>query len=77
MINRVKETTGRCPNCDNKVVQKSGSETKLRVAHPIYFDEEGRCLAKCHWCKTQIEVPVELEKSVEVENERFTIRSDT
>ncbi len=74
---KVKEETGRCPNCSNKVIQKSGSQTRLRVAHPIVFDDEGRCFAKCHWCKTTIEVPVELQQGLEVENERFVIKAAT
>lgn len=73
MIKAVKEKTGRCPNCDNKVVQKSGSETKLRIAHPVYFNADGRCIARCHWCKSELELPVRLE--AEIEAETFTIPS--
>ena len=64
---------GRCPNCDNKIVQKSGSQTKLRIAHPVYFDESGACFAKCHWCKGEVELPIELKKNISIESERFTI----
>jgi len=72
MTERVRDGSGRCPNCANKIVQKSGSETRLRVSHPIYFDADGRCLARCHWCKAEVEIPVEL-RAIDLENERFTI----
>jgi hypothetical protein len=58
------------------VIQKSGSQTRLRIAHPVYFDEDGACFARCHWCKTKISVPVTLEKGIEVRPEKFTISRD-
>ena len=63
----------RCPHCDNKVLQKSGSSTRLRTHGPIEFGDDGIVKAKCYWCKQLVEVPIELTKAV-LENERFVIR---
>lgn len=62
----------RCPHCSNKLLQKSGSETRLRIEGVVSFDEQGVGRAKCFWCKSQVTIPVELKKAAEDE-ERFTI----
>lgn len=64
----------RCPQCNNKVLQKSDNgETKLRSKGPITFGSDGRCKAQCYWCGTDVVVPVTLTKSLEPRVERFVI----
>ena len=58
----------RCPQCSNKLLQKSGDDTKLRTQGQILFTKEGQCLAKCYWCKTEVRLPVALQ------SERFLLR---
>lgn len=64
----------RCPHCNNKVLQKSGSITKLRTDGPVEFRDDGTCRTKCFWCKAQVELPLELAAGVDVGEERFVIR---
>ena len=64
----------RCPQCNNKVLQKSESGVKLRTKGPIQFTADGRCTAQCYWCSTSVEVPVQLTKAIEPEPERFVLR---
>ena len=64
----------RCPHCKNKLLQKSGSATRLRIKGPVVFDESGRAEAHCHWCKAKVDVPIQLDAD-NVEVERFTLRS--
>lgn len=61
----------RCPNCKNRVVQKSGDETHVRADGKITIDGHGICHAQCFFCKAVIELPLELSKSVQ--DERFTV----
>lgn len=63
----------RCPQCKNKVLQKSESGVRLRTKGAIQFDQQGRCTAQCYWCGTAVEVPVQLTKSIEPEPERFVL----
>ena len=64
----------RCPHCKNRVLQKSGTETRLRIQGALRFDEDG-AHAKCHWCKHDIIVPVQLDyPEDDVQRERFTVR---
>lgn len=51
----------KCPQCDNSLIQKSGQQTKIRIHGPVVFTD-GRCLAKCYWCKRPVELPMILEK---------------
>jgi hypothetical protein len=64
----------RCPQCRNKVLQKSGSRAKLRVDGPVVFTDEGTCLAKCYWCKTEVEVPIQIREGTELDAERFVLQ---
>lgn len=65
----------RCPGCRNKLLQKSGSSTRLRTHGPIEFTENGICKAQCYWCKTPVEVPgVKLQTSEPIEVERFVVK---
>lgn len=62
----------RCPKCSNKLIQKSGSSTRLRLDGAIEFTDDGLCKARCHWCHAEVSLPLELKKAV-VEEESFTI----
>lgn len=69
----------RCPNCGNRVLQKSGAGAKLRTQGPILIDESGTCRAQCFWCRTEIALPIAptFSKSMLQEpdpNARFVIR---
>lgn len=63
----------RCPQCKNKVLQKSESGVKLRTKGAIVFDAQGNCMAQCYWCGTPVQVPVQLTKAIEPEPERFVL----
>ena len=63
----------RCPHCNNRILQKSEGAIKVRTHGPITFNEAGECETKCHWCKGRIILPMELSKSVDVEEARFII----
>lgn len=64
----------RCPNCNNRVLQKSGNDTRVRTEGPITFDASGTARAKCYWCKSMVELPIEMKKSVEVHEPGLVIR---
>jgi DNA-directed RNA polymerase subunit RPC12/RpoP len=64
----------RCPNCHNKVLQKSGSQTKLRTQGPLIF-ENGVCFASCYWCKAKVEIPLQIQEGTEIRDERFVLRN--
>lgn len=51
----------RCPNCNNAVLQKSESGTRVRIRGPVVF-QNGVCMAQCYWCKGPLELPMRLEK---------------
>jgi len=63
----------KCPNCKNKVLQKSGSHTRVRIQGAVVFDEKGLCKAQCYWCKSEVTVPLRIQDGVEVESERFIL----
>ena len=63
----------RCPNCKNKVLQKSGSQTRVRIEGAVTFNKDGLCKSKCYWCKTEINVPIRILDGTEIESERFII----
>jgi hypothetical protein len=54
----------RCPQCKNKVLQKSESGTKLRTKGAITFKADGTCEAQCYWCNTPVSIPVKLTEPV-------------
>lgn len=55
--------TIRCPHCKNKLLHKSNGHLLVRSAGPICVDEEGACTAKCHFCKGDVALPLELSKA--------------
>lgn len=63
----------RCPACKNKLLQKSGSTTRLRIQGAVEFDSQGVARAQCYWCKAAVEVPIDLRKAESVDEENFTI----
>lgn len=63
----------RCPSCGNKLLQKSGSSTRLRITGVVEFSDDGEAHAQCFWCKTRVQLPITLKQPAEDE-ERFVIR---
>lgn len=62
----------RCPNCQNHILQKSGRKTRLRIKGQVVF-ENGLCKAQCYWCKTEIEIPLEIREGTPVVEEQFIL----
>lgn len=62
----------RCANCDNHVLQKSGSRVRLRTQGPIEFDG-AHCRAKCYWCGTMVELPLQIQEGVPISREQFLL----
>ena len=64
----------RCPQCKNRIVQKSAEGTRVRAEGAITFDPSGVCRAKCFFCKSEVVLPLELSKSAaEPEPSRFVV----
>jgi hypothetical protein len=63
----------RCPQCKNKVLQKSENGVRLRTKGAIRFDKDGHCTAQCYWCGTEVQVPVQLTEKIVPEPERFIL----
>ena len=64
----------RCPHCKNKVIQKTGDITRIRAGGPVEFDANGTCRTKCHWCKQEIELPLQITENVAIPAERFILQ---
>lgn len=62
----------RCPHCDNKLLQKSGTATRLRIKGVVEIGDDGIAKAQCFWCSGSVTLPIELKKAADDE-ERFTI----
>jgi hypothetical protein len=56
--------TLRCPQCRNRIVQKASDGVHIRSQGAIVFTPDGKCIAKCFFCKTLVELPMELQKAV-------------
>lgn len=69
-------TAMRCPKCSNKLIQKSGTSTRLRLKGAVEFSDDGRCRAQCFWCSEPVDLPLALQKAAD-EEERFTIPERT
>lgn len=65
----------RCPSCRNKLLQKSGDRTRLRLDGPIEVFEDGRTRARCHWCKSEVILNMKFEMAEPVREERFFIKA--
>lgn len=64
----------RCPKCSNKLLQKSGSSTRVRLQGPLEFDAAGLAHSRCFWCNEPVVVPLSLKDSGKVEGERFVLK---
>lgn len=62
----------RCPYCRNKLLQKSGDTTRLRIRGAVEFDAAGMAKAECFWCRAQVDIPV-LLKSAATDVEEFVL----
>jgi len=72
-VSNVNGGNKRCPSCKNRIVQKSsggtGNELSLRIDGPIRIDAMGAVLAYCHWCRSEVAIPLELSKSFDLGGE--------
>lgn len=64
----------RCVQCKNQLLQKSGGRVRVRIDGPVIFTDHGTCQARCYWCKSPVELPMVLEKSLEIPEETFLLR---
>ncbi len=65
----------RCPHCKNRILQKAGSQTRLRLEGPLAFGEDGIAEAKCYWCKGVVKgLPVQLAPGTSVDAETFVLK---
>lgn len=64
----------RCPNCRNKVIQRSGREVKIRTKGKHVIDENSRYWAQCFWCGEDIELPLEIREGTPIPSESFYLR---
>jgi hypothetical protein len=65
----------RCPHCKNRLLQKSGSQTRLRISGQLVFAEDGTAEAQCYWCKALVKsIPIQLSPDTPVEQERFFLK---
>jgi hypothetical protein len=63
----------RCPSCSNKLLQKSGTHTRLRIRGIVEFDADGLCKAQCYWCRQDVTIPMVALRKSAVEEETFLI----
>lgn len=65
----------RCPHCKNRLLQKSGSGTRLRITGQLTFQGDGTAEAQCYWCKTLVKsLPITLLAEVSEPSERFVFK---
>ena len=55
------ETILKCGKCGADIIKDYGLKQKLRANILIW--EDGQCIAKCHKCKCNVNVPVKLDTS--------------
>jgi L-lysine 2,3-aminomutase len=60
-----------CPICGRKIISNEGSVHKLRTRIILFFEK--KTIAKCRYCKKDVEVPVRIleEKNKDPLKERF------
>lgn len=63
----------KCRACKGNILQKSGGKTRLRIQGPIVF-EDGVCKSKCFWCKSDIEIPLEICEGTPIPQETFILK---
>jgi hypothetical protein len=62
----------RCPHCGNKLVQRSGDRTRVRIHGGLEFSADGSAQAGCYWCKQPVQLPLRLLRPAE-DGETFTL----
>ena len=66
----------RCPHCRNTLLQKGGADGSLRVraSGVIEVRGDGVVTAQCYWCKSAVELPLQLrDDGSAVDGERFIL----
>ena len=63
----------RCPHCNNKLIQKSGSETKIRTKGKQIIDSNNRYRTQCFWCNEPVELPLRIVEGTEIPSETFYV----
>ncbi len=65
----------KCPKCKDRLIQRLGTMTRVRVEGPLEIDEAGNCFARCFWCKARVPVPLKLTlEPKEISRERYIVR---
>lgn len=64
----------RCSNCNNKVIQRSGREIKIRTKGKHTIDENNRYWAQCFWCGQKIELPLQVTEGTPIPSETFYLQ---
>lgn len=69
----------RCPQCDNKLLQKTEDATRVRIKGALLLKADGTAVTQCYWCNTTVTIPIGLSQPVSVEAEatRFVLRPKT
>ena len=62
----------KCVSCKNRILQKSGKRTMLRIQGAVVF-EDGVCKSKCFWCGADVEIPIEIKEGTPLVGERFIL----
>jgi len=63
----------KCAECDGRLVHKNAEGVNFRIDGPVRIDELGVCHARCHWCKAEVAIPLELSKSFVIQEERVVV----
>jgi len=73
-VSSAEKPNPRCEQCSRRLLQGG----VLRVDHPIRFEDDGTCKARCHFCKTEVSLPIGLrQEEDEAEKRRFVLRART
>ena len=62
----------RC-KCGHSLLQKAGDRVRVRIRGPIIIDGQ-KTLAKCYWCKRDVEIPLQLQPGLQLAGEKYTIK---
>lgn len=65
----------RCPQCKNKLVRKVGDDTEVRPGGKMRFTKDGLCKTRCHFCKTDVVLPLQIVEGTEIPTERYVVRN--
>jgi hypothetical protein len=64
----------RCPGCNNKVIQRSGREIKIRTKGKHVIDEDNRYWAQCFWCGKDVQLPLQITEGTQIPSEAFYVK---